>query len=423
MIQESHMPATRSSVNTTNRREALLDSLVGLAMASFLFIPVLRELTGVTDLVYVLPLGFLLGTLIIVQARHRVDFPFPTRVFVFFGIVFCMWLLVTSFWTVSSGQVNVDIVLVSYLMAILIVAPLMSTPAVLAWTLRSLIGAGLFTAWVVFMSHYQKGTLSGYGMVVSEFYLTASALLGASLVASVAYLSAARRVRLRHWIMIGVLLGGLALSLGRMSLLSSVALIVILALRNLLSRRQRRSADKCTCRAITTAVIALLIAAGLVWGGFQVERTRSRLERLFSSPVQELERGGRGRLWSTAWHNINSAPVFGHGLGSNGLLSSSSDTGYPHNLVLQVWLDAGIFGVLVAFVTLCVPLVVFWRRRRGEGARMALPFVVMYVFYAMQYQVSYNAYTARSVFLMGLLSTFAASYNWKQHSTGKAGAG
>jgi len=413
--------STGSQVVVRAPPRSLLDVLVGFAVASFIFIPVVRAVTAVPEGIYLFPLAFLCAALVSVRSRSRVLFPFPVRMFVLLGISLCLWLLLTSYWSISPAQVQADAMLISYWLALLTLVPLFLSTQVLRWTLNWIVVAGLFTADVVFMSYYDVGTLRGYGIFVSEFYLTASVLLGASLVGSVARLSATRHVNLRTLGVICVLLGGLALSLGRMALLSSIALMIILALYGVLSRRHRRSVRIPAFRPIVRASIIFLIAAGLLWGAFQVERTKRRLERLFFSPSAELE-GRRGDIWATAWQNIHSAPIVGHGLGSNGLLSVRSDVSYPHNLVLQVWLDAGIIGVLLLIVTLCVPLVVFWNHRRSEGARMALPFLAMYLFFIMQYQVSYNAYTARSIFVMGLLTTFAASYPWTRRRASKAGA-
>jgi len=402
-------------VKATHPSERLLDSLAGLAVASFVFIPVLRAVIGVGNIVYVVPLAFLLATLVVVSSRSKASRPFLVRFFVLLAMILCMWLLLTSCWSISPDQVVADVILVCYLIALLIVVPFMCTPGVLVWTLNWIVAAGLFTAGVVFVSYCQAGSLRGFGTFIAEFYLTASVLLGASVVVTGARLSVARRAGLRQFVVLSVLLGGLALSLGRMALLSTITLMVILELYSVSLRKRTKNNPKNTFRAMVAGIVLLAMAAGLLWGSFQVERTATRLDRLFFNPAVELTHG-RGGLWATAWKNIHSAPLFGHGLGSNGLMSGVSDSDYPHNLILQVWLDAGIIGVVLLVTMLFIPLLVFWHRRWNEGSRAALPFVAMYIFFVMQYQVSYNAYTARGVVLMGLLTTFSASYDWIRHS-------
>ena len=57
--------------------------------------------------------------------------------------------------------------------------------------------------------------------------------------------------------------------------------------------------------------------------------------------------------WSIAWSSVKDAPIFGHGLGSYGLIVYGTDfRAYPHNGVLEVWFEAGILGLIsfMAFI-------------------------------------------------------------------------
>lgn len=395
------------------------ETVVGLALASVFFIPVLRAITGLPDVLYVIPVGFLC---LLAAARVSVG-PVPVhhsmRALVSCGIALCLWLLLTSYWSISSQKVYADIKLVSYLLALLVVVPFVLTNDAVRWTLNWVIVAGLFTAGFVFIGYWDAGTLRGYGTPVHEFYLTASALLGASLVASVARLSVTQHLRLRSCAVPLVLLGGLALSLGRMSLLSAVVLIIAIALYALLSPIQNGSRRGVLLRRALSAMLALLVATGLLLGALQVERTARRLERALLSPLDELAAGGRGEIWYTAWANLGSALVVGYGLGSSGLVMARSEGLYPHNIVLQVWLEAGLIGVILLLTTLAIPLAGFWRRRRRKGAKAALPFLVVYLFFVMGYLVSSNAYTARPILLSAMLTIFAATCSQRYRPRGK----
>lgn len=58
-----------------------------------------------------------------------------------------------------------------------------------------------------------------------------------------------------------------------------------------------------------------------------------------------------------AWHYIGEAPIFGHGLGSYGTVVNGIDgRAYPHNAILEIWFEAGIFGVLSFLVFVSISL-------------------------------------------------------------------
>ncbi|MBN1264549.1 MAG: O-antigen ligase family protein [Anaerolineales bacterium] len=99
----------------------------------------------------------------------------------------------------------------------------------------------------------------------------------------------------------------------------------------------------------------------------QAQRTSHR--PLFSS---------RGYIWRPAWNAIQQSPFWGHGSGSFPLLYISDSapppawiSGHAHNLVLQIWLEFGIPGLLLvlsAGVLLLTALL-----RIGRSSEKALP--------------------------------------------------
>src|SRR5690606_9694581 len=130
------------------------------------------------------------------------------------------------------------------------------------------------------------------------------------------------------------LLAALALSLGRMSLLSAIFLVVLLSFYGIIDVRRHERGVRRVAAFFNFSAMAIIVPLGLLWGATRVERTAARLNRLFSGIQNELSAGGRGDLWAAAWRGIADAPVFGHGLGSNGIISSGDDMGYPHNIFL-----------------------------------------------------------------------------------------
>lgn len=381
----------------------------GLALASFVLLGMVRTLTGVSEIVYAVPVAYLCLQALFELPGRRITVARNVGLYVIAGLATSVWLLATSMWTISTGQVFKDTLLVLYWLSILLIVPLVVTPDAVRWVYRSILGAGILTALTVFFAYYSSGTLRGYGTLINDFYLGASSILGASSLALLGRIIGGRRWTFLTGVTLLCLLAALSLSLGRMSLLSTMFLVLLLAIYAILSVVREERGFRRVIKAFLVGTMAVFLVFGLLWGATRVERTAARLHRLFSGVGNELAAGGRGDLWAAAWRGIADAPVFGHGLGSNGIISSGHDTGYPHNMVLQVWVDAGLVGLLFLLVTLAIPVWLFWRERYSSRARLALPFLAMYVFYVLGYQTSLNAYTARPVILMGLLSTWLLS--------------
>lgn len=384
-----------------------LDACIGFAFASFVFIPGLRAITGLNDVVYAVPITFLVFTVFISSPTVSIKSPVVPHLFV--GMLFGGWMLATSLWTLSTTQVSKDMMLISYLLLMYLITPLQARPVVLVWTFRWIVIAGFLVAIIVLVGYITSGSLTGYGMFINEFYLTASSILGATAVGLAANLVTTKQPRVLQVVVLLVIFMGLALSLGRMALLTAVSLTIMIGFYAGVRRALLESNWRGLIKGIGIGVMVSLLAGGLLWAAMQVERTASRLSRLFGSLEQEFLSGGRGVLWSTAWENIAVAPVFGHGLGSSGILSSGSESYYPHNLLLQIWLDGGLIGVFLITVTLLLPIWFVFRRGKRHMEHLTLPFLAMYVFFILTYQTSSNAYTARAMILMGVLVTSNAS--------------
>lgn len=394
----------------SNLSSVLLEAIVGLSLSFIVSLPIFRSIFGVTQIFYLFPIIFLLTLVFVVRGKSKLIFPRPVRHYVTLGVMLYILLLLTSYWSVSTGQVTTDIILIFYLIAIFIIVPFTVTSKVLNWTLNGIIAIGLFVAIAVFFGYYEAGSLRGYGTYVHEFYLTASSLLGAAFVASVVQLSVSRKAKWWRIIVALTLTGGLSLSLGRMSLLSGFLVVLVFSLFGLSHYRHVKLYPKIDLRTLALTVGIFMLAVGLIWGSVQVERTKKRLQRLIFSPVRELVSGGRGKLWMNSWASITYAPAWGHGLGSNGLMSGGSDGGYPHNMFLQVGIDAGVIGLILLSLTVFYPFVFFWFRRKTEGGRKALPFFAVYAYYLLKFQTSSNAYSARPLFLMGMMTIFAVLF-------------
>jgi O-antigen ligase len=151
-------------------------------------------------------------------------------------------------------------------------------------------------------------------------------------------------------------------------------------------------------------LLLLIPLCGLMmWGALRVERTQSRLIRMVDV-VRELEAGGRGELMANAWHHIREKPLIGYGLGSHGLKSGSREDTHPHNMFLQIWLDAGIVAVISLAIIIVWPLMkaifVLWSNPPNH---ILLSIAGIYSFLVLEHSKSGDFYLGRDLFLIALL--------------------
>lgn len=127
-------------------------------------------------------------------------------------------------------------------------------------------------------------------------------------------------------------------------------------------------------------------------------RTVTRINRL-ASGTEAIE-GGRGDIWLKAIDMINQAPVIGHGLGK------SLDTGYPHNLFLQVGIDGGIISILMLFIVVIFPPLFFIISRHNgiiNFQPIAWGLLSAYIYLVLEYSKSGDFYKARTLIIIASL--------------------
>src|SRR5690625_4044518 len=119
-----------------------LPMLIGLAFASFIFLPIIRAFTGMSQMVYVVPFVFLCSVLL-VSARLRAISVSPWVLgYLFIALSFLVWMLLSSFWTISATQVVEDITLIVYLAAILFTSAFLADSLAIRWSFIWLILSG-----------------------------------------------------------------------------------------------------------------------------------------------------------------------------------------------------------------------------------------------------------------------------------------
>ena len=144
-----------------------------------------------------------------------------------------------------------------------------------------------------------------------------------------------------------------------------------------------------------------------------LERTIARVSLLFSD-----EKGGsvntRFSYILETMDYIEEAIFFGHGFGSFGLLVVGEDSRfYPHNLVLEVWFELGLFGLVVTLTLLIFPIYLFIRTFGFKKWEYLIPY-----FYLFANSLKSNSLTDhRLLFLFSIIPILhTLAYNEKYDS-------
>lgn len=106
-------------------------------------------------------------------------------------------------------------------------------------------------------------------------------------------------------------------------------------------------------RSLVLTVVGVIIVASNIDWQIILDATESGLSRFLM--LFESDKGqsvsARVKMISDAIYHIERSPVFGHGLGSYGLIVYGEDfRAYPHNGFLEIWFESGVFGLLL-FIT------------------------------------------------------------------------
>jgi O-antigen ligase len=271
-----------------------------------------------------------------------------------------------------------------------------------------IVGAGV--AVMVFVRYARAGSLRGYGDVLSQ-YLVVARVLGLGTVAASLQLLTARKRPAYLWILAILLLGALAMSLGRGALLSTLGIIFLTGVFLSTQMATRRETIwvwlGSRLKKISLSLGVFTLIGFAIFLAFQVERTAHRLRRMFSG--NELRAGGRGELWVTSIENITAAPVFGYGLGSSGVMAGAHEGYYPHNLFLQVWLDGGVIAFLMLFGVVAFPfLLALWYLMNGRfRSRTWVLYLGLFLFLVLEYSKSINFYAGRLLLVISIVAVWA----------------
>ncbi|NLF38924.1 hypothetical protein GX586_05725 [bacterium] len=161
----------------------------------------------------------------------------------------------------------------------------------------------------------------------------------------------------------GFVLGAVALFLSKSKASIAIAGVMLMALI-WLSRRAGATSRR---TAVVAAAVCALVAAAMLAGGYGA-RLDDRLR---------ATGGARIEYWRAAATIIGKKPVRGWGTGGFTRLyplyrrKGAEDARLAHNVVLNLWTDYGLLGLLGGAMALAMPLGVAWARQLRQ--RSALP--------------------------------------------------
>lgn len=373
---------------------------VALALAALCFGGSIRYVLGVEQLLYYAALGVL--TLTTLQGLHRLQVARARLAYLLILLSLIVWLLLSTQWTISAVQWKADVRLLAALGAIGMLTAFNGGEEVVRRFLTTVVlvafGIGLFVL---------VNSQPNAGGSIADAYLTLSSAIGAGFVVSMIHALHSKHNRLLWGLASLLLMAALSQSLARGALISSIGIIFLIALYH--AGRELLRGEGLFKRARRYIVFAVPVLVALVALALTSERTQMRLNRMMDVE-SELQEGGRGALWNRAFEAIQEAPFLGHGLGSSGVISSGDEQGYPHNFLLQLWLDGGLVAVALGSALIVIPLFTLWGRIRTKPFDpIVLSLFALLLFFLAEFSKSFSFYTARPLLI---IATLGLCYVW-----------
>jgi O-antigen ligase len=163
-----------------------------------------------------------------------------------------------------------------------------------------------------------------------------------------------------NMVLIAAAMPGVALTYGRSGM---VIFAFICASYILLNLKRNWGFLLVCCYAIVPLLLGgLAVMEEKTAKGIQKDKnTSDRLEAIYNLDFEKLKSPERAKDLSDAWDAVWDQPLFGHGIGA------ASARWAPHNEYIAMWLEQGVFGLLVYLGTLYIPALrsVMQRGRAG----------------------------------------------------------
>ncbi|MDX6751920.1 O-antigen ligase family protein [Geminicoccaceae bacterium 1502E] len=200
------------------------------------------------------------------------------------------------------------------------------------------------------LSFYGIGHFTELGFIKSGGYLGAGVVFGAGAIVAFTVLIYAPPLTLR-WIAAGLVFALLAFTLfiigGRSPI---IALVVAMLLPMAVHVRFTRRGPMMHRSQLLVLLVILAAAGGIAWtvASGELTWTLMRFGFLFSRGAEDSSTAPRLAYFAFALDGWAKAPLFGHGLGSFGIMFLGFDfRTYPHNIFLEAMFENGTVGFLL----------------------------------------------------------------------------
>lgn len=370
--------------------------------------------TDTTQLIFSLLYPLAIATVGIYAAIQAIQDP-PRRhsvITIVLFLIFVGFYAATSVWSISSVYMGWKVIRLITVISLVFIAGVFlfnSNPSRARFFYGFLTLAATILSAEVFLSHFVLDRASHGQLDVN--YIMISRLLGAGTLSAI-YFS----IRYQEYYRLLYSSAAVAMFIAMLqtgargpiiALIAGLAVLVVwIAITD--SRISYR-------QVITSGALMLIVAGGALWLFQGTSRTLARFAQLASIDGLAAA-GGRADLFATGIYYWLQAPFFGHGIGSFGLLYSGQDIRYyPHNIILEIGVEAGIIGVALFVGAVCYAV---WAILRSDARDVVLQGLTLafFTFMLTNAMVTGDISTNRTLFVaLALLLTFDQSPTY-EHS-------
>lgn len=382
-------------------KQKYLDHFTGFSLALLAAFPVVREnLIPLPGQAMVIPLFFLYVSGII---RLYVDgnklFKWNVIIYTYSIYLMFLFLFLSVIWSYYPVQINADLQNIFFILVMLPAILFSFNIRVLDYFFSWIVLYGIYVTIIYIQDYIRAANLRGWSLDASA-YLVRSFLIGMGALIALSKLLFYPNVNKKLYAFITLFLYfGLAIALGRAALLGAIVIGFVLVFYYYRNNWLKSYSYIEYFKNKSSLIIVMLFFGFVAFAVTQIERTFSRLMRLFTGAEF---RTGRVQLWKDAFWGYFDAPLFGHGLSNSGAVINFN---YPHNLYLQIMVDGGLIAlILLLFITL-YPLVLAYNayRKKLLKSLVWIPLISCYVFYLINFLLAMNFYEGRILLAFGLI--------------------
>jgi O-antigen ligase len=326
-----------AKIKPHNFSSTLFGILIGLLFLSGNFS--LNTYGGNIEIRYLLGASALMLTMAAIAIRDNLSFP-RLGLFMSMPWVTLMFLTLSSLWSSNIEQASLELVdlLVLWFISILALLVFYNFPKAIGVALLVVLVFSLVYSLLAIATSIQSGG-RGTIMIGGPNVATRVMFFG---VVSILLLNLYFRSTLLIFAVPIIISGIIAIGSRGGIVGASVVLVLIAVIKLFRSQQFRSNISYGKLITVTSAtLIFYFFLFPLVYRAFE-----SRVVNLL---INRVYLAGRDSMYEKAWDLVQLKPIFGYGLGG---YYGQGLSFYPHNLVLQLWLDGGFILIMCFFVML-----------------------------------------------------------------------